>query len=314
MSKICLIMPYLGRIPPSFHLFLNGAIHNPGITIHWLTDQTYTGDLPPNVIMHKTTLEAIRDEAQRKLNTNISLNYAYKLCDLKPTTSIIFSHLIEGYDFWGWGDFDVIWGNLEGSVREKIDLGYDVITFHNLWLSGAFTLFRNVSLLNHAFERHPAWREILASNQHLSFGECSRRWDEHMKAGDLANVETDPPCFTRIIYSLGKAGQLKCSFEHRIKEWISPTEIIEVDHKERSIRSLEDGTEFPLFHWVLKSKWPAFSLPERDLPDRFYITREGFWLNRSQINTMARLYRRSRGEAARIARGIRQRAITGLVR
>lgn len=314
MSNICLMMPYLGRVPPSFDLFLKGAAHNPGITVHWLTDQNYDGDLPPNILMHRTTLDAIRSKAERNLNTKISLNYAYKLCDLKPALAAIFPELVEGYDFWGWGDFDVIWGDIESAVRSKIDHGQDVITFHNLWLSGAFTLFRNTPLLNRAFERHSQWKDIFASDEHLSFGECSRRWSEHTEAGDLARIDIHPTCFTRIIYLLGESGQLKCSFEHRIKEWILEAEIIEVDHPARSIRSLDDGTQFPLFHWVLKSTWPAFTLPERNSPDRFYITREGFWPDLSQITPMARMYRRSRGEAARFARSIKRRAMAGSLR
>ncbi len=303
-----MIVPYFGKIPPAFDLFLQGAARNLSITINWLTDQeTQDLDLPANIIVHRTTMQEFKDKAQERLGTSINLDFPYKLCDFRPAFSLIYPELVEGFDYWAFGDFDVVWGDLEGELHARIAEGYDFVTFHNLWVSGAFTLLRNTPIMNNAFQRHTGWKEVFGSREHCAFDECDRRYAIHSAVGDIGKVTSSPPSMTQIFYGMGKSGEIKACFAHKIKEWIAPNEIIEIDHRNKRVRSLENEVEFQLFHWVLKNRWHGFELPENKFPELYFITREGFWEKRSQINILNKSLRRLKGQLTRIIRGVQRR-------
>lgn len=50
---------------------------------------------------------------------------------------------LKEYDFWGFGDLDVVHGNLGMLVNDKMLTQYDFITTHAFRVAGHFTLCRN---------------------------------------------------------------------------------------------------------------------------------------------------------------------------
>lgn len=305
--QVRLIMPYISRIPPGFEFFLEGVKCNPEISICWLTDQHIDFELPGNIIVRPTTLEEIRLKAEKELGTPISLDRPYKLCDLKPAYGAIFPELIEGYDYWGWGDFDVVWGNLHSALEKKIRDSYDVITFHNFWLSGALTVVKNCETMNNAFKRHSGWKSILGSSKHFAFDECEHEWDAYLEAGDLSKVDIVPKSLSLIIYEMGQSGEIRCSFEHRIKEWLTETDLLLIDHENSTIKEVSTNVEYPLFHWVLRNRWPGFYLPKRRLGSRYHINRQGFWPGEQYKNPLHKWTRILSGNGKVLPRRISNR-------
>jgi hypothetical protein len=50
----------------------------------------------------------------------LNLSNPYKLCDYKPLYARIFSELVAPYDYWGWGDLDVLYGDIRPCISLKL--------------------------------------------------------------------------------------------------------------------------------------------------------------------------------------------------
>jgi hypothetical protein len=95
---------------------------------------------------------------------------AYKVCEVRPMMGLVFEDMLRDYDYWGYGDLDVIYGDLAANFGAQLGQ-YDVITSHTYLLAGHFSLFRNTSTLRALFSCLPSWREVIASPLHHAFDE-----------------------------------------------------------------------------------------------------------------------------------------------
>ena len=111
-NKIALINCFSGIWPPWFKYFLLSISKNS--TIDWIFfADNYLPDIQgENVLHHTFTLEDFSQLASLKLGFEIELNNPYKLCDFKPAYGKIFEDYLSGYDFWGYFDIDVIFGDI----------------------------------------------------------------------------------------------------------------------------------------------------------------------------------------------------------
>src|ERR1700730_13861678 len=109
--KTCLIVPYSGPLPVWMPLFLRSVELNPGIDLFLISDRA-CGRLPTKVLPIAMSLSEIEAQVRKYIDHNLSVHQAYKLCDLKPFYALLFPELVEGYDFWGYCDIDLVLGNL----------------------------------------------------------------------------------------------------------------------------------------------------------------------------------------------------------
>jgi hypothetical protein len=75
-----------------------------------------------------------------------------------------------GYDYWGYGDLDVIYGDIRRFYTPDV-LTHDVISSHTHVLAGHFALLRNSPRIVSAYRQIPRWRARLSSARHESFDE-----------------------------------------------------------------------------------------------------------------------------------------------
>ena len=120
LTKFALVICYYGKFPWYFDFFLHSASFNPSVDISIITDLQKPDYCPANVHFIKMSLREVSILASNKLNFEVNIDYPYKLCDLKPTYGYIFSDLLQPYDFWGFGDIDVIYGNIRGFITEEL--------------------------------------------------------------------------------------------------------------------------------------------------------------------------------------------------
>ena len=120
MKSIIFIIPYFGHFNNYFEIWLNSCAHNP--TIDWLifTDCKNEYDYPRNVKVVYTTFDEIRTHFQSFYDFPISLEKPYKLCDFRPAYGEVFYDYIKDYDFWGYCDTDLVWGDLRKFFTEEI--------------------------------------------------------------------------------------------------------------------------------------------------------------------------------------------------
>lgn len=146
MKKVALIVPYFGKLPNYFPLFLKSCAANP--QIDWLIFADHAiPQTPSNVTVIPMTFEQLKSRIAYKLNTQAPLFSPYKLCDYKPTYGKVFSEYISEYDFWGHCDIDLIFGDLSQYITEELLEQHD-----KLFIDGHLILYRNIARVNNAFD------------------------------------------------------------------------------------------------------------------------------------------------------------------
>jgi hypothetical protein len=114
MNRFAIIIPYFGKFKPSISLFLESCNRNPDVDWHIFTDCPVPEnvELKENIKWHAATLDYVSGLIREKLGWTVSLTRPYKLCDLKPFYGLLFEEYLTGYEYWGFGDTDVIYGHL----------------------------------------------------------------------------------------------------------------------------------------------------------------------------------------------------------
>jgi len=144
---ITLLIPYFGSLPSYFQLYLDSLAVNPILTVVLITDIDLTAyQVPPNLRKVKMTLDQLRVRIQQFLKkmygkTAEVVQTPYKLVDFKIMFPLIFEDLYDS-EHVGWGDIDVIYGNLASFLSDA-----DIIGGYH----GHFTALRNITVLKNLF-------------------------------------------------------------------------------------------------------------------------------------------------------------------
>lgn len=120
MKKIVFICPYFGKLPNYFDLVLESCRYND--TIDWIifTDDKTKYKYPLNVKVYYMSFEQMQKYIQSRIPFKIKLNKPYKLCDYRPLYGYLFETYITKYDFWGYCDFDCIFGRIRNFLIDDI--------------------------------------------------------------------------------------------------------------------------------------------------------------------------------------------------
>src|SRR5690554_2535524 len=128
-NKIVFIIIYLGEFPWYFPYFLKSCAFNPDIDFKIFGDNNIPPSVKPsNVELINYSLDQFNKDAAIALSIDIKLREAYKLCDFKPAYGYIFAEYIKEYDFWGYCDIDLIFGNVRRFMDDELLSKYDVIS------------------------------------------------------------------------------------------------------------------------------------------------------------------------------------------
>lgn len=178
--SILIFIPWFGAWPAWMRFFLESCRHNP--TIDWvlISDCGDVTDLPPNVRILSTSLLNYRELISQKIGIRCKWVDAYKLCDLRPSFGVVHDDLITGYDYWGYGDIDLIYGDIR-SIYNGYVLSHDVISSHANITAGHLTLIKNTEKMNLAFKKVRGWKGLLSRRDHRGFDEY--QWSHLFKRG-----------------------------------------------------------------------------------------------------------------------------------
>jgi len=142
-NKVVIINPYFGKLPPWFGLFMLTLEQNPDFTWLFVTDARIPLRRPPNLIVQAMSLAEFNALCQRKLGFDPALSTGYRVCDLRPAFGKILEDSIGGFTHWGYGDCDVLFGNLASFFPDALLDRYDVFSSCRCSITGQFSLFRN---------------------------------------------------------------------------------------------------------------------------------------------------------------------------
>lgn len=136
--KICVIIPYIGVLPENFDVWLYSCAKNEHIDWVLITDNEINFPQFKNIIMKNMTLQEINRNIKGKIGEDYEITKPYKLCDYKPLYGLLFDDVIVGYDYWGYCDMDLIFGDLKKFIPIDTIAKAEMV---QLW--GHFTLIKN---------------------------------------------------------------------------------------------------------------------------------------------------------------------------
>lgn len=179
--SIILLIPYFGRWPVWFEFFLHSCRFNADIQWLFYTDCDVPENVPSNVKFHSISFSEYKNLVSARLGISFQPDSPYKLCDLKPALGYIHKADIDGYDYWGFSDIDLVYGNLREYFTAERLAKYDLLSTHNRRVSGHFCLMRNTEKMRSAFKLIKNWQQRLADNEHyaLDEGAFSRIFIKH---------------------------------------------------------------------------------------------------------------------------------------
>lgn len=188
-KKICIVIPYFGKWPNYFPFFLKSCELNPSIDWFFYTNCDIPQFYSKNVKFISKSLEDFNTLASEKLEYKIDIKYPYKLCDFKPAYGHIFEDYLEGYDFWGFGDIDVIYGNIRNFFTDEILSKFDIITTYSHSLSGPFTILKN-DKIKYLYRDNNDYKKAFLSQDYVGFDETNLVFDKDIFHSDSSFGKT----------------------------------------------------------------------------------------------------------------------------
>ena len=251
MKRILVIIPYFGRWPFWMAFFLESCRFNANIDWLLFSDCGTPDDCPPNVHVEHISFSDYCRLVSNRLQIPFQPASPYKLCDLKPALGYIHADKLTGYDFWAFGDIDVIYGDLRSYFNEDRLSRYDLLSTHTRRVSGHFCLVKNATRMREAFMCAKGWESALSQPEHCGFdeGRFSRLFIKHKNWPDIF----------RRLFDLGNSWRQRSEFveafstPHGRVPWTDgsfnfPNRWF---WREGSLRNDFDGTkEFPYFHFI----------------------------------------------------------------
>lgn len=179
MKTICFIVPWMGKFPNYFQLWLESCRYNPTVDFLVFTDDRQKYDYPDNVKVYYMEFSELKQLIQKHFSFPICFNRSYKICDFRPAFGEIFHEYINKYDFWGHCDIDLIWGDIRAFITDEILNSYD-----KFFSRGHCTVYRNNSEVNKWYRTLPdggcqKWHEVFQCELACCFDE----WAGHCGGG-----------------------------------------------------------------------------------------------------------------------------------
>lgn len=152
-------------------LFLRSCAENPDIDWLFFSDCGVPEGLPDNVRIESISYAGYCALVSQRLQIDFHPQSPYKLCDIKQALGFIHADRLDGYDFWAFGDIDLIYGRLRHYFNAERLARYELLSTHARRVSGHLCLLRNNARMREAFMLIPNWRERFADQQHHALDE-----------------------------------------------------------------------------------------------------------------------------------------------
>lgn len=192
-NKVGLVVVRLGAFDPYIDFWISSAAKNERIDFLIFTDnkafkQKY--DIFSNIKITLITKEDIQKRIQSFLGFLPSLERPYKLCDYRPAFGLVFANELKKYDYWGFCDTDLIFGDIWSFIKDKL------YKFDRLYNLGHLNIFRNSSETNRLFfetnsiVRHLTFEMAAKEEENIYFDEFFGNnliWDSQNKLKQYKN-------------------------------------------------------------------------------------------------------------------------------
>jgi len=269
--QIVFLIVYMGDYPWYFPYFLQSCRYNPSVDFLIFTNNIDAKfELPANVKIIPYSIERFKIDARKVLEFEIAIESGYKLCDFKPAYGYIFSDYIKDYDFWGYCDVDVIFGNIRSFMTDELLKEYDIISARHDYLTGCFALYRNNEFMRNLFKQSKDYRKVFTEQRNFFFDETNFAFEAFEKGLHYSEIKTEVESMTHIVRRLQEENKLKAYFEFQIVEGFAGNMLWD---KGKLIYRKEYEAMF--YHLVrFKRKYSEPPDLQKTIPDKFRIGKQ----------------------------------------
>lgn len=171
-KSVAVICFYSGSFPDWFPLYFETLKINATIDFFFHTDGDHTPYNAQNVIFkHFSELDYLLFIKERT-NFSIPSGNPYKLCDFRPLLGMIHYEDIKSYEYYGYADINLLFGDIRSFYDAPLHRGYDVISTHENMLSDHFVLFKNHELNRSFYKKIGGWKEKISAEGVVGIGEA----------------------------------------------------------------------------------------------------------------------------------------------
>lgn len=166
-----MLIPYFGQWPEWINLFVESCKWNPDVRWRLYTDCGEPENHADNVDYVHLSFDDYKARVRERLGIAFDPLDAYKLCDLRPCLAHIHERDVRGFRFFGYGDIDVVYGNIRNFYTDEVLSRFDVLSTHPERLAGHFAVLRNTSAFRRTFERIDNYRTLLDQPHYVGMDE-----------------------------------------------------------------------------------------------------------------------------------------------
>lgn len=159
--RICIIAVWFGTLPTSFRAWALSAAYNRGINFLFVTDQPVDIQYDNIQVLHYSFANFC-EMIKMKLGDDIVLDRPYKLCDYKPAYGEIFEEYLGEYEYWGYCDIDLVFGDLLSSFKN-----YSLDKYDKFLRLGHLTIYKNKPDLVQLYRHSENW-EITSHTERIT--------------------------------------------------------------------------------------------------------------------------------------------------
>ena len=211
MKSIVVIFPYFGTLPVQYKMWRASALQNPSVDFMFFTD----ADVEPadNIIVYKMQFGEFRELIQNVLDFPIALDRPYILCDFKPVYGEALQKFISHYDVWGYGDLDVVYGDIRAFFTEEVLAKYKYFLGY-----GHLTLYNNDEDTNSYYKKlvsgYQDYRKSLSIRQQTFFDEY-----DHKGTADKWRDNRPDDCWPEIPFDNASKPKQSYHFNSLTRGW-----------------------------------------------------------------------------------------------
>ncbi len=272
MHKLITICCWFGTLPEHFPEFSRSVAMNPTIDFLLVTDCQIPNP-PSNMSIYPCSFEEVHARFQSLFDFPICLEKPYKLCDFRPVWPLAFQEFLNGYDFWGHCDMDMIFGDIRHFLSDETLSNHDKI-----YRLGHLSYYRNTNQVTSRYllDGGVNYHTVFTSPEGFAFDEIAGMGNIYSRHNypayyslDYIDITYGKVRFTRSLFHVPAELHASFNFEKQLFFW----------ENGRVFRAYWFGNqihqdEFNYIHFS-KRKMPNHGVSENS--NSFFITNRGLF-------------------------------------
>jgi hypothetical protein len=266
---ICLLTCYFGKaLPDRAAYFFTTAGWNSSVDFIVFSDSDAPADLPANVKFVPMGMGDFNRLVSGQLGIDINVEQGEKVKDFRPAYGKILASYIEGYDFWGHVDTDILLGNIRAFLTEEVLEQTDIFSVRDDFPAGYFTLYRNSNDITNLFMQSKDWQRAFTNPAYTGFDECGLTYSAYLNRRRMPQDGDDT------IVSMADVLDMQGTGLRIVRQLVSHElgyrELLEVTHN--GIERLGKEGRFMVVSFHSLHRQPAYVYPKMQTGDnKFYV-------------------------------------------